>query len=66
MRPQRNRMPVLEIANRLNIGRLAVYAMLDQGTLPGIKVGRRWIITRRAYEEWERTCGLRSGPGLKT
>lgn len=59
-----SRMSVLEIAKRLDIGRLAVYAMLEQGTLPGIRVGRRWIITRHAYEHWERTCGIRPGPGL--
>jgi excisionase family DNA binding protein len=63
---QANRMSVEEIARRLDIGRLAVYAMLDRGILPGIRLGRRWIITRHAYEEWERTCGTRSGPGLQT
>lgn len=55
-----------ELAQRLGIGRMAVYAMLEQGILPGIRVGRRWIITRHAYEEWERTCGMRSGTGLQT
>ena len=55
-----------EIARRLDIGRLAVYAMLDQGILPGIRLGRRWIITRHAYEQWERTCGMRAGAGLPT
>jgi excisionase family DNA binding protein len=59
-------MSVQEIAQRLDIGRLKVYAMLEQGMLPGIRVGRRWIITRHAYEEWERTCGVRSGTGLQT
>ena len=52
-----NRMPVPEIAQRLNIGRLAVYAMLEQGIIPGIRLGHRWIITRHAYDQWERTCG---------
>ena len=60
-----NRMSVDEIARRLDIGRLAVYAMLEQGILPGIRLGRRWIVTRHAYEEWERTCGMRTGPGLQ-
>ena len=60
-----NRMSVDEIARRLDIGRLAVYAMLEQGILPGIRLGRRWIVTRHAYEEWERTCGTRPGPGLQ-
>ena len=61
-----NRMSVEEIAHRLDIGRLAVYAMLEQGLLPGIRLGRRWIVTRHAYEEWDRACGTRGGPGLKT
>jgi excisionase family DNA binding protein len=51
------RISVPEIAQRLDIGRVAVYAMLKQRILPGIRLGRRWIITRQAYEEWERTCG---------
>lgn len=60
------RITVLEIARRLDIGRLAVYAMLEQGILPGIRLGRKWIITRHAYEQWERTCGTRTGTGLPT
>jgi excisionase family DNA binding protein len=59
------RVTVPEIAQRLGIGRLAVYAMLEQGIIPGIRLGRRWIITRHAYEQWERTCGMRSGGGLQ-
>jgi excisionase family DNA binding protein len=59
-----SRISVPEIARRLNIGRLAVYAMLDQGIMPGIRLGRRWIITRHAYEQWERTCGMQARTGL--
>lgn len=58
------RITVPEIAQRLGIGRLAVYVMLEQGLLPGIRVGRRWIITRHAYEHWECTCGRGCGAGL--
>ena len=58
------RISVQEIAERLDIGRQAVYVMLEQRMLPGIRLGRRWIITRHAYEHWERTCGMRSGTGL--
>ncbi|HZW92690.1 MAG TPA: helix-turn-helix domain-containing protein [Candidatus Eremiobacteraceae bacterium] len=58
------RISVPEIAQRLDVGRLAVYAMLEQGILPGVRLGRRWIITRHAYEQWERTCGTRPSPGL--
>jgi excisionase family DNA binding protein len=55
--PPSSRISVPEIAKRLNIGRMAVYAMLEQGILPGIRLGRRWIITRLAYMAWEQTCG---------
>ena|SRR5579863_7316740 len=53
------RISVEEIARRLNVGRQAVYAMLEAGILPGIRLGRRWIITRQALQAWERTCGMR-------
>ena len=61
-----SRISVPEIAQRLEIGRLAVYSLLEQGIMPGIRLGRRWIITRHAYEQWERTCGMRAGAGLPT
>ena len=60
-----SRISVLEIARRLSIGRLAVYSMLEQGIIPGLRLGRRWIITRHAYLAWERTCGLRTGARLR-
>jgi excisionase family DNA binding protein len=56
-RQQSGRISVPEIAERLDVGRLAVYAMLEQRIIPGVRLGRRWIITRHAYEQWERTCG---------
>jgi excisionase family DNA binding protein len=59
-----SRMSVGEIAARLQIGRIAVYSMLEQRIIPGVRVGRRWIITRHAYKQWERTCGVRSSAGL--
>jgi hypothetical protein len=40
--------------------------MLEQGLLPGIRLGRRWIVTRHSYEQWERTCGMPPGTGLQT
>lgn len=55
------RMSIPEIANRLAVGRLAVYTMLEQGIIPAIRLGRRWIVTRHAFETWERTCGLPTG-----
>jgi excisionase family DNA binding protein len=52
-----SRISIPEIAKRLDIGRLAVYEMLERGIVPGVRLGRRWIVTRHAYEQWERTCG---------
>ena len=60
-----SRISVGEVARRLHIGRPAVYSMLEQGIIPGIRLGRRWIITRLAFEQWERTCGTRVGAGLQ-
>jgi excisionase family DNA binding protein len=60
-----SRISVLEIARRLNIGRLTVYSMLEQGIIPGLRLGRRWIITRQAYLTWESTCGIQTGTGLQ-
>jgi excisionase family DNA binding protein len=58
-------MTVDEIAHRLAIGRRAVYAMLEQGILPGIRLGQRWLVTRHAYEQWERSCGMPSPESSK-
>lgn len=57
------RISVPEIAQRLKIGRMAVYSMLEQGIIPGVRLGRRWIVTRRAYLIWEETCGFHAGSG---
>jgi excisionase family DNA binding protein len=51
------RITVAEIARHLNLGRQTVYSMLEGGILPGFRLGQRWLITRHAYEEWERSCG---------
>lgn len=55
------RMTVDEIAHRLSLGRLAIYALLEQGQIPAIRLGRRWIITRFAYDAWEHNCGVARG-----
>lgn len=59
-----SRITVPEISRRLSIGRLTIYTMLEDGIIPAIRLGRRWIITRHAYEQWERTYGTRVGGGL--
>jgi excisionase family DNA binding protein len=57
-------MTVPEIAHRLGIGRLTVYDMLEKQIIPAIRLGRRWIITRYSYEQWEKTCGAPERTGL--
>jgi excisionase family DNA binding protein len=51
------RISVDDIAARLSLGRLAIYKMLEDRTIPAIRLGRRWIITWHAYLQWEATCG---------
>jgi excisionase family DNA binding protein len=53
-----SRMTVTEIAERLAIGEMAVYRMLDERIIPAVRVGKRWLVTRKAFEKWEETCGL--------
>jgi excisionase family DNA binding protein len=52
------RITVDEIARRLDIGKRAVYVMLESGLMPGLRIGRNWLITRHAYQQWERTAGM--------
>lgn len=55
-----SRITVLEIAKRLQISRQAVYELLERGVIPGVRLGagRRWIVTRAAFEKWEQGCGV--------
>ena len=52
------RIAIPEIAERLSIGRMAVYQLLERRIIPAIRLGRRWIVSRYAYEQWEKTCGV--------
>jgi excisionase family DNA binding protein len=52
-----SRISVAEIALRLSVGRLTVYKLLENGVIPSIRFGHRYLVTRRAYEAWEQTCG---------
>ena len=60
-----SRLSISEIAERLNVGRLAVYSMLEQGIIPAVRLRRRWIVTKHAYMLWERTCGVKAATGLR-
>jgi excisionase family DNA binding protein len=51
------RISIDEIAKRLTVGRRTVYQMLEHKIIPAIRFGKRWIVTLKAFEEWERKCG---------
>jgi len=58
--PPRSRITIKEIADDLSIGLHSVYGMLERGIIPGIKLGRGWLVTLHAYGEWKRTCGTKT------
>lgn len=50
---------------------MAVYQLLESGTIPANRLGRQRIVTRHAYEQWEKTlrherCGAHLPTGLET
>ena len=49
-----------EIAKDLDVSRTRVYRMLEARIIPGVRMGRGWIVTRFAYENWKRTCGQKT------
>jgi excisionase family DNA binding protein len=53
-----SRITIPEIAGRLAVGQMAVYRMLEEKIIPAVRVGKRWVIARKAFEKWEESCGL--------
>jgi excisionase family DNA binding protein len=51
------RIKIEEIAKHLSISLGSVYELLEKRILLGIRLGRRWIVTRQAFKAWEDTCG---------
>lgn len=45
-------MSVDEVARRLHIGRGLAYRSLAAGKLPAIRLGRKYIVTRIAFEKF--------------
>lgn len=41
-----------EVARLLGIHPNSVYSMLKDGSLPGLKAGRRWLISKRRFDAW--------------
>ncbi len=47
-----------ELARELGLGRLTVYAALRNGTIPSIRVGKRYVLPRAAIKRWLEDAGL--------
>ena len=59
------RITVPEICQRLQISDKAVYALLEARIIPSLRLRKRWIIGRQAYEEWERNIGKRNASAVQ-
>jgi excisionase family DNA binding protein len=48
---------VEELAEALGISRHGAYVGLRNGTIPSIRMGKRYVVPREAIREWLRTAG---------
>lgn len=53
----RTTISVPEISERLGVCEETVYEMLRDRAIPNMRYGRRFIISRFAYERWEASIG---------
>ena len=54
---QHTTITIPEIAQRLDVCEETVYDLCKRHIIPSIRLGRRFIISRTAYEKWEATIG---------
>jgi excisionase family DNA binding protein len=52
---------VEEAAEALGISRNAAYAAVNAGQIPAIRVGRRWLVPKIAFERMLENAGQESG-----
>jgi len=53
----RTTITVPEISDRLGICEETVYEMLRSKEIPNMRHGRRYIVSRAAFQRWEQTIG---------
>jgi len=53
---------VVEAARRLGISRNSVYSRIRSGELPGIRIGKRYLIGIKALEQFVATGGKGTTP----
>lgn len=63
-RKEHTTITVPEISERLGICEETVYDMLRQHEIPNLRHGRRFIISRAAFEHWEATIGEAPQPSI--
>lgn len=54
MQPKVDAIPIPEVARRLNISVAAAYRWCADGSLPAVRLGRRWIMPVDRYERFLR------------
>jgi excisionase family DNA binding protein len=48
---------VSQVARMLNLNLGTVYQLLRGGVIPGKRLGRRWVISRKRFHQWLDDCG---------
>jgi excisionase family DNA binding protein len=54
-----------ELALELRVSRQTVYRGLRDGSIPSIRMGKRFVIPRAAIAEWLRTAGQQTVAGIR-
>jgi len=52
MRQERSYLTVEDVAKRFGVNPTTVYRLVQQGRLPGFKVGNQWRFSEGRLEEW--------------
>ena len=48
-----------EVCEQLPLGRSVVYRELRRGTIPSIRIGKRFVIPKSAFHRWLETAALK-------
>lgn len=49
---------VKQVSRKLGIGINQTYEACEQNLFPCVRFGRRWIISRTAFDKWLSECGF--------
>ena len=48
-------MTAIEVSEYLRIPKSTVYKLVQEGEIPGFKVGRHWRFSREVFQQWIKT-----------